>query len=74
MTISSVLKIPTDTKRRSVLRGFIDAVTEGRRRKAAQELAVFLEHHKHSLKDDVRIELEGRLRDQERTRSRQIHT
>jgi len=61
MTISSVLKIPTDTKRRLVLRRFIDALIEGRRRKAAQQLAIFLEHHKHSLRDDVRIELHRRL-------------
>lgn len=60
---SSVLQIPTDTKRRSVLRRFIDAVIEGRRRKAAQQLAIFLEHHKHSLRDDVRIELQRRLLD-----------
>ena len=60
---SSVLQIPTDTKRRSVLRRFIDAVIEGRRRKAAQQLAIFLEHHKHSLRDDVKIELQRRLLD-----------
>jgi hypothetical protein len=60
---SSVLQIPTDTKRRSVLRRFIDAVIEGRRRKAAQQLAIFLEHHNHSLRDDVRIELQRRLLD-----------
>jgi hypothetical protein len=61
MTISSVLKIPTDAKRPSVLRRFIDALIEGRRRKAAQQLAIFLEHHKHSLRDDVRRELHRRL-------------
>ena len=60
---SSVLQIPTDTKRRSVLRRFIDAVIEGRRRKAAQQLAIFLDHHQHSLRDDVRIELQRRLLD-----------
>ena len=43
--------------------GFIDAVIEGRRRKAAQQLAIFLEHHKHSLRDDVKIELQRRLLD-----------
>jgi len=58
---SSVLKIPTDTKRRSVMRRFIDAVIEGRQRKAAQQIAIFLEHHKHSLRDDVRTELQRRL-------------
>jgi hypothetical protein len=57
---SSVLQIPTDTKPPSVLRRFIDAVIEGRRRKAAQQIAIFLEHHKHSLSDDVRIELQRR--------------
>ena len=58
---SSVLKIPTDAKRRSVIRRFIDAVIEGRLRKAAQQLAIFLEHHKHSLRGDVRTELQRRL-------------
>ena len=39
---SSILNPPAHTKRRSVLRQFIDAVIEGRRRKAQHELA--LEH------------------------------
>ena len=60
---SSALQIPTDTKRRSVLRRFLDAVIEGRRRKAAQQLAIFLEHHKHSLRDDLRAELQRHLLD-----------
>jgi hypothetical protein len=60
---SSVLQISTDTKRRSVLRRFIDAVIEGRRRKAAQQLAIFPKHDKHSLRDDVRIELQRHLLD-----------
>jgi hypothetical protein len=60
---SSVLQIPTDTKRRSVLRRFIDAVIEGRQRKAVQQVAIFLEHHKHSLRDDLRAELQRRLLD-----------
>ena len=59
---SSILNPPAHTERRSVLRQFIDAVIEGRRRKAQHQLALYLEHHKHSLKDDVRIELENRLR------------
>ena len=59
---SSILNPPAHTERRSVLRQFIDAVIEGRRRKAQHELALYLEHHKHSLKDDVRIELKNRLR------------
>ena len=62
-TSSSVLQIPTDTKRRSVLRRFIDAVIEGRQRKAVQQVAMFLEHHKHSLRDDLRAELQRRLLD-----------
>jgi hypothetical protein len=61
---SSILIVSEDTKRRSLLRRFADAVIEGRRRKAAHELASYLENHKHSLKDDVRIELERRLRGQ----------
>ena len=61
---SSILNPPAHTNRRSVLRQFIDAVIEGRRCKAQHELALYLEHHKHSLKDDVRIELENRLRGQ----------
>ena len=58
----SILNPPAHTERRSVLRQFIDAVIEGRRCKAAHELALYLGHHKHSLKDDVRIELQNRLR------------
>jgi len=69
---SSILNPPAHTKRRSVLRQFIEAVIEGRRRKAAHELALYLEHHKHSLKDDVRIELENRLRGRTQT-SPSIH-
>ena len=49
--------------RSPAVRRFIDAVIEGRRRKAAQQLAIFLEHHKHSLRDDVRIELQRCLLD-----------
>jgi hypothetical protein len=64
--LSSVLKTPTDTKRRSVIRRFIDVVIEGQQRKAAQQLAIFLEHHKHSLRDDVRTELQRRLMGQQK--------
>src|SRR5215831_20113843 len=55
-----MLNPPAHTGRRSALRQFIDAVIEGRRRKARHELALYLEHHKHSLKDDVRVGPEHR--------------
>jgi hypothetical protein len=46
---------------RSLFGRVFDAVLEGRRRKAAAELARYLQSHQHSLNPTVRAELERRL-------------
>jgi hypothetical protein len=58
---SSPLNIPATAQReRSGLRRFLDALMEGRRRKAAAALAEYLRSHRHSLNDELRHELERR--------------
>jgi hypothetical protein len=58
---SSSLDVPATTQsHHSLWRRFIEALMEGRRRKAAGELAEYLRSHKHGLSDEVRTELKRR--------------
>jgi hypothetical protein len=58
---SSSLDVPaTAQSHHSLWRRFIEALMEGRRRKAAGELAEYLRSHKHGLSDEVRTELKRR--------------
>jgi hypothetical protein len=58
---SSSLDVPaTAQSHHSLWRRFIEALMEGRRRKAAGELAEYLRSHKHGLSDEVRAELKRR--------------
>ena len=57
---SSLDVLTTAQSHRSLWRRFIEALMEGRRRKAAGELAEYLRSHKHSLSDEVRAELARR--------------
>ena len=41
---------------------FLDFVQEGRRRKAMQGIADYLDRHMHELPPEIRMELERRLR------------
>jgi hypothetical protein len=58
---SSSLDVPaTAQSHHSLWRRFIEALMEGRRRKAAGELAEYLRSHTHGLSDEVRAELKRR--------------
>jgi hypothetical protein len=58
---SSSLDVSATTQsHHSLWRRFIEALMEGRRRKAAGELAEYLRSHKHGLSDEVRTELKRR--------------
>ena len=60
-SLSSPMDVPAAAQSHdSLWRRCIDAVMEGRRRKAAAELAKYLRSHKHSLSDELRVELERR--------------
>lgn len=50
----------TAQPKRSRAQRFLDALMEGRRRKAAAALAEYLRSHRHSLSDELRHELERR--------------
>jgi hypothetical protein len=50
----------------SLWRRCIEAVIEGRQRKADAELAKYLRSHKHSLSNELRVELERRCMANER--------
>jgi hypothetical protein len=53
--------LPADSRRqRSLLRRLIDALMEGRRRRAARDVAEHLHRHQDP-RDDFRIELERRF-------------
>jgi len=62
---SAALHVPADLpadsrQQRSFLRRFMDALMEGRRRRAARDVAAYLHHHQDP-RDEFRIELERRF-------------
>jgi hypothetical protein len=58
---SAAFDVPADLReRRSLLRRFMDALMEGRRRKADRDIAAYLHRHQDP-RDDFRIELERRF-------------
>jgi hypothetical protein len=59
---SSSLDVSATSHHRSLLRRFLDAVMEGRQRKATAGLARYLHDHKHSLDAEVSSALERPLR------------
>jgi len=62
-TLSSALDIPTSSRpRRSFLRGFLDALIEGRQLKASHEIAEYLARHPEydDLSDTVQRPLRSR--------------
>jgi hypothetical protein len=64
---SSSLNVPAATQSHfSLWRRCIEAVMEGRQRKADAELAKYIRSHKHSLSDALRVELERRCMANER--------
>jgi hypothetical protein len=58
---SASLDVSATTPHRSLLRRFLDAIMQGRQRKAAAGLARYLHDHQHSLDAELRSELERRL-------------
>ena len=58
---SAAFDVPAGLReRRSLLRRFMDALMEGRRRKADRDIAAYLHHHQDP-RDEFRIELERRF-------------
>ena len=58
---SAALDVPADLReRRSLLRRLVDAVMEGRRRRADRHIAAYLHRHQDP-RDEFRIELERRF-------------
>ena len=58
---SAAFDVPAGLReRRSLLRRFMDALMEGRRRKADRDIAAYLHRHQDP-RDVFRIELERRL-------------
>ena len=58
---SASLDVSATPHHRSLLRRLLDAIMEGRQRKATAGLARYLHDHRHSLDAELRSELEHRL-------------